>query len=90
MKPFKTIGSILPPPKDPRHVNEKLGIVYQIPCRHCEFVYIGQTKRNLHTRVQEHKRAVKNMEVDKSALCEHMLTFDHIIDWSQAKIITQE
>ena len=47
MKPFVTIGKSLPSPKDPVDVNEITGIIYQVPCHDCPFVYIGQTKRDL-------------------------------------------
>ena len=46
-------------PKDPVDVNEITGIIYQVPCYDCPFVYIGQTKRDLKSRLLEHKRAIK-------------------------------
>ena len=61
--------------------------MYKIPCADCEFVYIGQTKRDLKSRIAEHKRAVKNQEPEKSALCEHLKLFDHCINWNQAVVL---
>ena len=58
-KPFVTIGKSLSSPKDPLDVNEITGIIYQVPCHDCPFVYIGQTKRDLKSRLSEHKRAIK-------------------------------
>ena len=46
-------------------------------------MYVGQTKRDLKSRVAEHKRAVKNAEPEKSALCEHLMLFDHHINWER-------
>ena len=46
MKPIHTIGRILPSPKDPLTLEEKSCLVYQVPCFDCDFVYIGQTKRD--------------------------------------------
>ena len=80
MKPFVTIGKSLPSPKDPVDVNEITGIIYQVPCHDCPFVYIGQTKRDLKSRLSEHKRAIKYQRPEKSALCEHSITLDHLID----------
>ena len=60
MKPVKTIDNILTSPKDLIAEHEKSRLVYKIPCADCEFVYVGQTKRDLKSRVAEHKRAVKN------------------------------
>ena len=44
MRPVRTIGQILPSPKDPYKPEEKSCIVYQVPCSDCNFVYIGQTR----------------------------------------------
>ena len=90
MRPFHTIGQTLPSPKDPTSPDEKSCLIYQVPCSNCEFVYIGQTKRDLKTRLSEHKRAIKNQNPEKSALCEHSMQLDHIIDWNNAKILIIE
>ena len=65
MKPVETIGNILTSPKDPIAEHEKSRLVYKIPCADCEFVYVGQMKRDLKSRVAEHKRAIKNAEPEK-------------------------
>ena len=85
--PVKTIGNFLTVPKDPIQEHEKSQLVYKIPCADFEFVYIGQTKRDLKSRIAEHKRAVKNQEPEKSALCEHLMLFDHCINWNQAVVL---
>ena len=77
MKPFVTIGKSFPSPKDPLDVNEITGIIYHVPCHDCPFVYIGQTKRDLKSRLSEHKRAIKYQRPEKSALGEHSITLDH-------------
>ena len=59
MMPFVTMGKSLPSPKDPLDVNKIRGIVYQVPCHDCPFVYIGQTKQDLKSQLSEHKRAIK-------------------------------
>ena len=90
MRPFVTIGKSLPSPKDPLDVNEITGIIYQVPCHDCPFVYIGQTKRDLKMRLSEFKRAIKYQRPIKSALCEHSITLDHLIGWSEATILSKE
>ena len=70
MKPHLTIRKFLPSLKD----SEKSCLVYQVPCSDCSFVHIGQTKRDLKSRFDEHKRAIKNQRQDLSALCEHSIT----------------
>ena len=90
MRPFVTIGKFLPSPKDPLDVNEITGIIYQVACHDCLFVYIGQTKRDLKSWLSEYKRAIKYQWPEKSALCEHSITLDHIIDWNEATILSTE
>ena len=48
---------------------------------------MGQTKRDLKSRAAEHKRAVKNAEPEKSALCEHLMLFDHRINWEESTVL---
>ena len=87
IKPVKTIGNILTSPKDPIAEHEKSRLVYKIPCADCEFVNVGQTKRDLKSRVAEHKRAVKNAEPENPALCEHLMLFDHRINWEESTVL---
>ena len=90
MKPHLTIRKFLPSLKDPLDYSEKSCLVYQVPCRDCSFVYIGQTKRDLQSRLDEHKKAIKNQRPDLSALCELSITMDLIIYWTEAKILELE
>ena len=90
MRPFVNIGKSLPSPKDSLDVNEIAGVIYQVPCHNCPLVYIGQTKRDLQSRLSEYKRTIKYQRPEKSALCEHSITLDHIIDWNEATILSTE
>ena len=74
MKPYLTIRKLLLFLKDPLDNSEKCCLVYQVPRRDCSFVYIEQTKRDLKSRLDKHKRAIKNQRPDLSALCEHSIT----------------
>ena len=51
---------------------------------------IGQTKRDLKSRIKEHQRAIKFQRPEKSALCQHSMENHHIIDWSKIKILKVE
>ena len=68
MRPVCTIGHILLSPRDPHKLEKKSCAVYQVPCSDCTYVYFGQTKRDLKSRLAEHKLAFKNQEPEKSAL----------------------
>ena len=55
-KPFNKLGDILTHVKDPVPLEERKGLVYQIPCLNCPEVYIGETQRRFSTRCMEQQR----------------------------------
>ena len=61
--------------------------VYRIPCE-CGKVYIGETKRNLPTRLKEHRAHGRRGDFEKSAIVKHSHIKDHQIDWQAAQLIT--
>ena len=63
------------------------GAVYKIKCCDCQASYIGETGRNLSTRLTEHKRATRNGDVNNH-IAEHHLKTKHQIDWDSATCIT--
>ncbi|KAG6458307.1 hypothetical protein O3G_MSEX010782 [Manduca sexta] len=67
-KPPKKISQFLPPVKC--HIPLQEPGVYKIDCS-CGLSYIGQTKRNIGTRVKEHIADVKYRRSTKSAVAEH-------------------
>ena len=70
--------------------SEKSGLVYEIPFRDCDAVYSGETGRSLNTRKREQFNAVKRMDVKKSAVCQHIVDFNHFIAWDEAKRLKME
>ena len=52
-------------------------IVYCIPCRNCTLKYIGETSRNLHACLKEHKRDIRVGKLDK-ALLNQIITSSYI------------
>ena len=52
------------------------GGVYQLICKSCDFSYIGQIRRNLKTRFQEHIRYIKTNN-PQSAYAQHILHNQH-------------
>ena len=45
--------------KQPRPDSKKKGVVYEVLCKDCPNVYIGETGRTLERRITEHKTAMK-------------------------------
>ena len=105
-KPHRTFRNILVHPKDKINKEERCGVVYGIPCRNCEFIYVGETSRQLKTRIAEHKDEVDKVmenivntrsrrkesttELHKSAITDHAVRENHIIDWEGVKILDKD
>ena len=71
-------------------MEKETGVVYNIPCQDCEVSYIGETGRAVGTRRKEHQRSVKYLDVDKSALAEHIYEYDHGIAWEKTEILCRD
>ena len=89
-KPLNKLSKIFGLPKDPVEQNKKCGVVYEVPCGDCDKVYVGQTGNSLETRLKQHQAACRSFQIDKSALAEHSVQADHRINWSDAKVVTNE
>ena len=70
--------------KDKSKDFEQSGI-YSVPCTDCNFNYIGQTRRSIQTRVNEHLQLAKNKKPDKSGVADHAIEFSHKINPGGAK-----
>ena len=66
------------------------GLVYQISCRDCNAVYVGETGPSVRTRKREHADAVKTFNTKKSAMSQRIMDFDHGIYWDSVKILKSE
>ena len=51
-------------------------------------MYIGETKRNLPTRLKEHRAHGRIEDFEKSSIVKHSHIKDHQIDWQAAQLIT--
>ena len=70
MKPHKTLMQRLVHLKDVVLEMERSDVAYCIPCGNCLAIYVGETKRRLCRRVDEHKRAIQRADFEVSALAE--------------------
>ena len=86
-KPTITLRHLLTNVKDKDEPNNRQGAVYKIKCSDCQASYIGETGRNLNTRLTEHKRATKNGDANNHIAVHHQLT-NHNIDWDSAQCLT--
>ena len=58
--------------------------MYEVSCKDCEYVYIGETKRTLKKRLTEHKAAVKKGDEHNGIAWNK----DHRPDWEGATVKT--
>ena len=106
MQPHAIIWRILVHPKDKIEMEEHREVVYRIPCKNCEGVYIGETGRLLKTRMEEHIKDLDNSDpasqytrsarkvfqsyMNKSATSDHASRDNHIIDWEGVCVVDKE
>ena len=84
-KPQSTLKQLLVKVKQKMPEERKKEVDYQVPCKDCCKVYIGETKRTLKTRISEHKQAVKKGD-EKNGIAVHAHTTNHNIDWEGARV----
>ena len=80
--PFDATTGIAPP--ETHHIKshitcETFNVIYLIQCRLCNLQYIGETKRRLKDRFNEHRRPILNPTGNyiHTAVSEHFLTSNH-------------
>ena len=73
--------------KDRDEPNNSQGAVNKIKCPDCQAPYIGETGRNLNTRLTEHKRATRNGDANNHIAVHHQLP-NHNIEWDSAHYLT--
>ena len=49
IKPYQTLRNILVHPQDKIESDNKTDVVYRVPCKNCDNIYIGETGRKLAT-----------------------------------------
>ena len=77
----------------------------KMPCSQCEKVYIGETGRQLGTRITEHRKEAEKIsdrsftrstrrastnEHHKSAITDHVCQNNHMMNWEASVIVEQE
>lgn len=75
--------------KDPIPLGKSSGLVYQVPCKNCDKVYIGETMQLLKNRLAQHENDVKYKR-KSTALCEHTTETGHCFDFGKATIVCFE
>lgn len=64
-------------------------VVYKMPCRDCDQVYVGQTCRLLKKRLKEHELNINECETKLSSVSQHRLC-GHYMDFGSTKVLDVE
>ena len=68
---------------------EKSDGVYCIQCADCPATYVGETKRKLSKRLDDHNRVVKVADFNASAIAEHAWSAGHSVNWDGVTVLDQ-
>jgi hypothetical protein len=76
--------------KDPLPPLSRANVVYRINCLNCEASYVGQTRRILKNRIDEHRNHIRRNTIQTSVITEHRLQFSHDFDWNNVEVLDEE
>jgi len=71
------LNSLIKVHKDPLPKPSNMNVVYKISCKNCDALYVGQTCRQLKTRISAHKNQISRNTSIHSVITEHKLQFKH-------------
>lgn len=92
------VRSILPRLKDAIPDMKKSNVIYSIPCMQCDDRYIGQTRRYLGKRIQEHVKSIERIwlkpelgpKTGECALAEHYRNQEHTMNFEATTVLDIE
>ena len=76
--------------KDILPIQSNKNVVYKISCKNCDASYVGQTMRQLKTRMSEHRNHIHRNTTTQSVITEHRINLDHEFDWENVQILDRE
>ncbi|XP_071652241.1 uncharacterized protein [Temnothorax longispinosus] len=84
------LNSIIKVQKDKSAQSSKNNVIYKICCKNCDASYVGQTKRQLRTRIKEHQANIRLDASKHSVVSEHITKFNHAFDWDNVEVLEVE
>ena len=106
MRPFQSIPSLPVHPKDKHRPQDICECVYKIPCKNCIKTYSTLVRQAEHLEYDFRNIGKKSLNViraytrstsrslageeNKSAVTDHAISLNHVIDWDQANVIDRE
>ena len=68
---------------------DRNNVIYRLDCKDCEAVYVGETKRTLNIRANEHISAVRSA-CERRHPSEHCWKYNHDFDFNNKKVLDFE
>jgi hypothetical protein len=85
-----TLKSIFLPLQKGKNIeNREKKMIYKIPCKNCDSVYIGETSRDKTTRMREHQKNIKTNDPN-SKVATHANINGHELDFGNVMIPGKE
>ena len=76
--------------KDKNRHDKNNNITYKVNYNNCNASYVGQTKRQLQTRIKEHSNNIKLDQSKYSVISKHITETNHDFDWEKVSILDFE
>jgi len=89
-KSFNTLRSYIKVHKDKLDHSSNSNIVYKLNCSSCDTSYVGQSSRQLRTRISEHQRDFYRAYDHQSVVSRHRSDSGHDFDWNNPGILDIE
>ena len=67
-------------------IEKRNDVVYKIPCKDCNLCYIGETSKQVISRVEEHKKNV-NQKYMFSLIYQHIAGENHNMNWNNDSVL---
>jgi len=89
-KNLNSLKSIIKVHKDKLDRHYKSNLIYKINCSSCDASYVGQTGRQLRTRINEHQRDFYKNHERQSVVSRHRSDLGHDFSWNDTEILDTE
>ncbi|KYN14498.1 hypothetical protein ALC57_13304 [Trachymyrmex cornetzi] len=76
--------------KDRNPHEKNNNVIYRLNCNNCDVSYVGQTKRQLQTRIREHRNNIKLDQSKHSVISKHINDTNHDFNWEDVNILDFE
>lgn len=87
---FNSLKKYIKVHKDKLERNQNSNIIYKINCSSCDASYVGQSSRQLSTRISEHQRNFRQDRGRQSVVSKHRGDFGHDFVWNDVEILDIE